>query len=127
MNSIQELYDKIAKDPALQAEFTNILEQGEEEVQEILMDRILSFGKALGYEGTAKEVKEFFAQLANTGEGELSDAQLDQVAGGKSAKGIYAVATSVITAGLACLMESIDRESKSNRFDPPPGCSEMFD
>jgi hypothetical protein len=127
MKPIEELYEKVAKNPSLQAEFTSMVKQGETDGPEAKMDRMLSFAKGLGYPVNAEEVTDFFEQLANQTERELSDAELDMVAGGKSAGGAFTIAISVFSAGVLCVMESMSRNNSDPQNGPPLECSQMFD
>lgn len=127
MKPLQELYEKIAREPSLQKEFLSLLNQKEQEKKEVYMDRIVSFAKEQGYLVTAFEVDAFLQELANPAEGELSDAQLDMVAGGKSVGGAFTIAMSVFSAGILCVMKSIDRNNSDPQNGPPLECNEMFD
>ena len=69
MKTLQELYDEIQAGEELRQDFLKALESGKE----------LEFLKDHGCEATAEEVREF---LAGRKGGEISDGELDSVAGG---------------------------------------------
>ncbi len=67
------------------------------------------------------EMQEFFKELAESKKGELSDVELDQVAGGKSAIGACMILGSVLSLGLACAFTSVGAEVTETG-----GCNELF-
>jgi predicted ribosomally synthesized peptide with nif11-like leader len=98
MNKMKELYEKVAKDNALQAKFNAILSEAEKAGEEVTKQKLLAFAKEAGYEVSLDEMKDFFKGLTEAN-GELSDSELDQVAGGKTGIGI---ALSIASLGIGC-------------------------
>lgn len=81
MSKMKELYEKIAADSALKAKFTEILKDAEKAGKEETDKKLVSFAEEEGYSVTAEEIVDFFKQLESK-EGELSEEELDAVAGG---------------------------------------------
>jgi predicted ribosomally synthesized peptide with nif11-like leader len=96
MSKMKELYKKVAADSALREKFAGIMKE------EVTEEKLTTFAKEAGYDVTIEEMQEFFRGLAESKEGTLSDAELDQVAGGKSLEGIITIVTSVISFGMTC-------------------------
>ena len=110
MTQMKELYEKVATDADLQKKFGEILSEGEKAGKEATEEKLVAFAKDAGYVLTIAEMQEFFKQLEKKEEGELSDLELDMVAGGKSNSGTAAVWMSVLTVGIGCAMLSIAAE-----------------
>jgi predicted ribosomally synthesized peptide with nif11-like leader len=121
MDKMKELYAKVAGDTALQAKFDEIMKdaaKGGEAVKE----KLTAFAKEAGYDVSMEEALEFFKALAEQTEGELSDTELDAVAGGKrSGKGMGLIASSVLSFGTSCyaisLRDMAQDEHCSGEFD----------
>ena len=99
--SMKELYGKVAADSGLQVEFAAIMQNAEKNGKEATEEKLIAFAKKAGF---AVSVDEFKAYMNNGGEkpenGELSDDDLDMVAGGKI--DISSVFGSVLTLGISC-------------------------
>lgn len=108
MSAMQELYKKVAADGSLKAEFAGILEQYFDK-PDILKERLLDFAKKAGYSVSLDEMQSFFAQLADSQRSELSEAELDAVAGGKSDADYNYIYKSLATLGGYCVGYSIAR------------------
>jgi predicted ribosomally synthesized peptide with nif11-like leader len=101
MDKMKELYEKVAKDGNLQAKFNAIMkEAGDSKFAE----KLSSFAKEAGYEVSIEEAQKFFKTLSEEKEGQLSDSELDMVAGGKN---LPFIAHSVATMGIGCASQSI--------------------
>ena len=83
MSKMRELYEKVAADNTLQVKFAEIMKDAETTGEEATREKLTAFAKEAGYDVTEGEMQEFFKGLVESKEGELSDAELDQVAGGK--------------------------------------------
>lgn len=109
MDRMQELYNKVANDSKLQAEFGEIIKQYADQPDE-LKGKLLDFAKSAGYTVDYEEVQSFFAKVAERVQSELSEEELDSVAGGKwgdndaESEHIY---KSLATAGGYCVGYSI--------------------
>jgi predicted ribosomally synthesized peptide with nif11-like leader len=121
MSKMQELYQKVAADSALRNKFTEIMKNAEQAGEEATKEKLIAFAREAGYEVTFEELKEFFAELAESKDRVLSEVELDQVAGGKSVDGILTIVGSVIGLGYACALASIGAESVKKG-----GCGEFF-
>lgn len=75
---VEKFYDIVAKDPALLA----TLDEGTNSSEEFLA-RVVAAAKTQGLEFTAQEAREYVdSQMVNHTDGELTDQQLEAVAGG---------------------------------------------
>ncbi len=101
---MQELYEKVSKDKALYEKFYAIIQDGEKAGKEATEAKLITFAKEAGYDVTIEEMQEFFRSLAENNK-ELSNGELDLVAGGKTDSFIM---LSVLSIGIACAMASIE-------------------
>ena len=90
MKTLNELYTEVVASDALKAEFL-ALKTPEE---------IVAFAKKNGCDATLDDIKTFLEEKQKAA-GELSEAELEQVAGGKSATWFEAFG-SIATVGIAC-------------------------
>jgi predicted ribosomally synthesized peptide with nif11-like leader len=121
MDKMKELYEKVAKDSALQAKFADIMKVAEEAGLESTKKKLAAFAKDAGFDVTLEEVQAFFKELSQKTEGELSDTELDMVAGGKSRSGKLATAISIVSAGVGCVILSADALTYAG------SCNKIFD
>ena len=84
MEKMKELYQKVLNDPTLQAKFNTIMKEAEKADREETEKKLLAFANAAGYDLTIEDAAVFFSAPESTAEGELSDAEMDMVAGGKT-------------------------------------------
>ena len=119
MTQMKALYEKVAADLTLQEKFNGILQDAEKVGEDETRDRLLSFAKEAGYEIGIDEMQEFFQNLAQAREGELSDLELDMVAGGKStAETGYTIALSISTLLFGCMvLASVKSEKCSDNHN----------
>ncbi len=87
MSQMKELYEKVAAESALQVEFAAIMKEAEKADADATQGKLIAFAKDAGYDVTMEELQTFFKELVAPKEGELSDGELDQVAGGKTTAG----------------------------------------
>lgn len=124
MSNMKELYEKVAKEEALQANFYEILSNSEQAGEEATGKKLMAFAKDAGFDISISEMQEFFQSLKAQKEGELSDLELDMVAGGKSDQGWVNVIMTVLTLGMACGAASlVGLTGMDNRYE---GCSKLF-
>lgn len=83
MSKMKELYEKVAADEALRDKFAMIMKGAEDAGAEATEAKLAAFAKDAGAEVTLDEMRQFFKELAESKTGELSDIELDMVAGGK--------------------------------------------
>jgi predicted ribosomally synthesized peptide with nif11-like leader len=107
MDNMKELYDKVAKDDMLQAKFAEIINNAETTGEEETSKKLIVFAKDAGYEVTMDEIKVYFKDLSEKQSGQLSDAELDMVAGGK---GVFGALLSLAGLGIGCAFASIMAE-----------------
>jgi len=96
MSKMQELYEKVSADSTLQAKFAEIMKDAGVAGEVATKEKLIAFAKEMGYAVTVDEMQEFFKELAGSKKGGLSDLELDQVAGGKSAGGVINIVSSVL-------------------------------
>lgn len=115
MDKMKQLYEKVAADNELQAKFAEIIKGVEKAGQEATEAKLVAFAKGEGYEVSLDEMRDFFRRLAEAEEGELSDAELDAVAGGKQTLEKYYVdpTGSIATLGMGCIATSSPIPRKS--------------
>jgi hypothetical protein len=82
--------------------------------------KLTAFAKEAGYDVALEELQTFFKELEENKKGELSDSELDMVAGGKS-QGWYV--TSIATLGIGCAIGSIMSMGK----DANSSCDQEID
>lgn len=82
MDTMKELYEKVAKDSELQAKYAEIMKDSEKAGGEETGKKLVAFAKDAGYELTVDEIHDFFSKL-EIKDGALSEEELDAVAGGK--------------------------------------------
>jgi predicted ribosomally synthesized peptide with nif11-like leader len=99
MDKMRELYEKVAKDSALQVKFNAIISDAQKAGEAATGEKLAAFAKEAGFDATFEEMKDFFKELSEKGKGELSDTELDMVAGGKDGGDI---ANSVWSIGIGC-------------------------
>lgn len=99
---MKKLYEKVAADSALQVRFEVIIRAAEKDGKEATEAKLLAFAKEAGFEVTIEEANEFFKTLSEDQKGELSESELDMVAGGKG--GVF---LSVGTLGFMCAVGSV--------------------
>lgn len=121
MTQMKELYEKVATDADLQKKFGEILSEGEKAGKEATEDKLLAFAKDAGYSLSIAEMQEFFKELEKNQKGELSDLELDMVAGGKSERGSWHIVESVLTLGISCAIGSASEEIVRSG-----GCQQFF-
>ena len=107
MDKMKQLYEKVAGDSALQAKFNAILNDAEKAGEAATGEKLAAFAKEAGYDVSIDEMKAFFTNLAEKDKGQLSDVELDMVAGGKTGIGI---AYSIATLGIGCAIMSAAQE-----------------
>ena len=121
MSKMNELYEKVAGDNKLQVKFSEIMKDADTAGEEATKEKLIAFAKEAGYDVTAMEMQEFFKELAESKKGELSDVELDQVAGGKSSRGTAMVVGSVLSLGFGCAVASVGANMTREG-----GCNELF-
>lgn len=121
MSMMQELYTKVAGNSALQEKFNQILKDADNVGTSATEQKLLDFAQAEGYEISIEEMGAFFQSLSENRAGELSDMELDQVAGGKSTQGTQSIYISVVTLGTICALGSVIAAFM------PGGCAGQFE
>ena len=95
MKTLEELYNEVLASEELKKEFLAVKPEN-----------VKDFAAKYGCEAGLDEIKTFF-EAKKSQAGELSDADLDQVAGGKGADAMEAY-LSVFSLGLGCLVRAIE-------------------
>jgi len=100
MKTLQELYSEIIASEELKAAFTEAAKSG----------KATEFLKAQGCEATAEELAAF---LKNQSTGEISDEELDSVAGGCNDATEFEAIFSTISVGVVCIAMALDSTSEA--------------
>lgn len=95
METMKKLYETVAGDSGLQSKFSEIMEQYHKGKPEDLKEKLLAFSKEAGYAVSYEEIKNFFENLSDQKTGQLSESELDAVAGGKNSDNIKHSITSL--------------------------------
>ena len=86
MEKMKELYHKVATDPTLRNKYNTIIQDAEKTEADESEKKLLALAKEAGYDVTLSEMLDFFKDMSAPDAGELSESELDMVAGGKSSK-----------------------------------------
>lgn len=114
MPKMQELFEKVSGDGALQEKFVQIMKDAEAAGKEETEAKLTAFAKEAGYGVNVEEMKDFFKGLAETHQNELSNAELDMVAGGKN---LATISLSIFTLGIGCAVVSADAKKYNMSCD----------
>lgn len=112
MSKMKELYEKVSKDGALQSKFNAILNDMKQVGEQATNQALLAFAKEEGFDVSLEEMQEFFQSLSKPKEGELSELELDMVAGGKSTE---EKVLSFATLNIGCNILNSIRDSQSGK------------
>jgi predicted ribosomally synthesized peptide with nif11-like leader len=83
MSKMDELYQKVAGDAELQKKFFGILDETENLSAAGTEEKLTAFAKDAGFEISIGEMQKFFKDLIEGSQDQLSEVELDMVAGGK--------------------------------------------
>lgn len=120
MSQMNELYEKVSQDTTLQEKFNKIMQDEEEAGEQKTGERLVAFAQEAGFSVNLEEIQGYFKDLVEKKDGQLSDVELDMVAGGKSTIGGLGIACTVVTVGIGCAAASLIEEA--NHAD----CGRMF-
>ena len=95
MKTLEELYNEVLASEELKKEFLSLKPENVE-----------GFAATHGCKASFDEIKAFFEAKKNQA-GELSDDELDQIAGGKGADGREAI-ISIVTGGIGCYIKAME-------------------
>lgn len=118
MDKMKELYEKVAKDSALQTKFSQIMNEAEKAGQKETEAKLAAFAKEADSDVSIGEMQEFFKKMSENKDA-LSDLELDMVAGGKAA--VMPIVSSTISMGVTCATGSAAFAVSGHR------CSEYFE
>ena len=111
MSQMKDLYEKVSKDTLLLMQFGQILGDSKQDGLDKTEEKLIAFAKDAGFEITLAEMQEFFSGLSEQSQGELSEVELDIVAGGKStSETAQAIALSITIIGCV-IMRSVNQNS----------------
>lgn len=99
MGNMKEIFDAVSNDSNLQSKFKEVIRKSEGVGQEEAERNLRAFAKDAGFEVTTDDIVSFSKELTGTN-AELSELELDMVAGGKS--DIAKVIVSVLSFGINC-------------------------
>lgn len=114
-DNVKKLFEKIQKDAELQKKYAKLMQAHQTEAEKALAEKLIELGKNGGFTFSKEDLLAARAELMdkNNGGKELSENDLENVAGGFKAntrKGL-AIGFSIATAGIACGVASIVVES----------------
>lgn len=112
MSQMKDLYEKVSKGGALQSKFNAILNDMKQVGEQATNQALLAFAKEEGFDVSLEEMQEFFQSLSKPKEGELSELELDMVAGGKSTE---EKVLSFATLNIGCNILNSIRDSQSGK------------
>jgi len=114
-DNVKKLFGKIEKDSEMKKKYAGLMQAYRKESDKALSDKLVELGKTSGFVFSHDDLMAARAELMdknNSGK-ELSDGDLTSVAGGGTRKG-KAVVFSIMTAGIACAVQSAIQEQNSS-------------
>ena len=84
MGKMKEIFDAVSNDTNLQSKFKEAIRKSEGVGKEEAERNLRAFAEDAGFEVTTDEIISFSKELTGTKNAELSEMELDMVAGGKS-------------------------------------------
>jgi predicted ribosomally synthesized peptide with nif11-like leader len=126
MNDMEKMYQKVAEDSELQQKFSDIMSDAEKAGEAETKSKLIAFAGEAGFEISIEEMSQFFAEKIQNGAGELSETELDMVAGGKSSTGFACVMMTILTVGTYCAMRSAVTAALNAIDSEIPACQNMF-
>lgn len=126
MNDMEKLYQKVSADASLQQKFSEIMKDSESAGKEATDAKLLDFAREAGFEITVEEMSRYFTGKIQETKDELSDAELDAVAGGKTSTGFTNVVMTIISAGVYCAFSSATRALLNAVDESMTSCQDSF-
>jgi predicted ribosomally synthesized peptide with nif11-like leader len=83
MKQMAALYEKVSTDLDLQKKLLEIMQESKEVGPEETRERLIRFTHDAGFDVDFTEMQQFLKDTLEKNEGQLSEAELDMVAGGK--------------------------------------------
>jgi predicted ribosomally synthesized peptide with nif11-like leader len=116
-DNVKMMFAKMAKDEVFHKRYTDLMQAHQQETEKILADKLIQLGKTAGFEFSNEDLLAARAEvmdMANSNK-ELSDNDLERVAGGGLQKAAVILA-SISTIGIACgIVSAIAEASKSGK------------
>lgn len=104
MSQMKELFLKVSQSTELQAKLQGIMKDAEAAGGQVTGEQMIEFAKSAGFEISLEDMKNYFQSFSARTEGELSDKDLDLVAGGELNN--IGLTLSIMTLGFACALSS---------------------
>jgi predicted ribosomally synthesized peptide with nif11-like leader len=82
MEEMKTFYEKVSKSPMLREKLVWIANEATVAGRKKTKERLIDFVKDAGFDITIEDMRDFFADLAEKKNAELTDAELETVAGG---------------------------------------------
>ena len=119
MENMKSLYEKVSTDTRLRQRFKEIIRNDEKAGAEEMKEKLIAFAREAGFDITIEEMKEFFSLKKEETGGELSEAELDMVAGGKLTFGgaVLGGALSALTIGIGCIVVSVQHSDCDSYYN----------
>lgn len=86
MEEMRELYEKVAKSPMLQKKLTWIAGEAAAAGRKKTRERLIDFMKEAGFDISIEDMRAFFSDRAEKRQTELTETELETVAGGADAQ-----------------------------------------
>ncbi|HNY11716.1 MAG TPA: Nif11-like leader peptide family natural product precursor [Candidatus Wallbacteria bacterium] len=121
-DTVKSMFKKIEADKEFRQKYAAMMQAHQAESEKALAEKIIGLGKNSGFTFSKDDLLAARAELMDkaNSNGELSEADLEKVAGGQGfdVRKAVIIGFSVITAGIACGLTSITVELKNG----PGGC-----
>lgn len=111
MDKMKDLYDKVSKESKLQEKLTEIMKRIDMSNADETKNELLAFAKDAGFDVNYEDMQSFFMNMPDQINGELSESELDAVAGGKDGGG-GEIKHSITSLGFYCAVLSIATAAK---------------
>ncbi len=89
MEEMRKLYEKVAKSSMLQKKLIWIANEAAVAGRKKTRERLIDFAKDAGFDITIEEMRHFFMDLSEKQEAELTDTELEIVAGGNGMQNVF--------------------------------------
>ena len=111
-DSVKQMFGKMEKDEALKGKYAELMQAHQKDTENKLAEKLIELGKTSGFAFSKEELLAARAELMdkNNSNKELSDDDLEKVAGGGFLK-TGTIVVSILTAGIGCAILSIQAAS----------------
>jgi len=113
-DNVKQMFGKMEKDANLQKKYAELMQIHQKETENKMAEKLIELGKTSGFTFSKDDLLAARAEIMDTNNSnkELSDNDLENVAGG-GAKKATAVMCSIFSFGIACAVNSVNAEKQS--------------